>query len=259
MRSPTTHPLSLALDLGNSSTKAAVFDGSEMVGAAVRFPNLDWRRADDMVTNHKIGRVVYSSVANVPPQALLSNWSALGCQVIAIDRLQPLPFTTRYRTPLTLGRDRVAAIAGWLAETSASSGPVTSALVVDAGTCMTVDLVDASGVHQGGNISPGAEMRLRAMHDYTARLPVPSSGEPEGPLGLSTQEALRHGGKLGAVYELEGLISRLLHPYPDLLPVLTGGDGPWLAEKLGRNCVLRPNLVLRGLIALMSNYAHNES
>ena len=259
MRSTPPGLLTLALDLGNSSAKAAVFDGDRLLGEPLRFGYEEWEQADALATNHGVRNIVYSSVANVPPQELLDNWTAAGRHVRTLDAIPPLPFPTKYRTTDTLGKDRIAAIAGWLALLRVTATEARAGLIVDAGTCITTDLVDASGLHHGGNISPGIRMRLRAMHDFTARLPLPEPGYPLGGVGLATDDALRHGAELGSVYELEGCYLRLVAEQPSLTLVLTGGDGPWLAERLRVPFVLHPHLVLHGLIALTSNYAHNES
>ena len=260
--------LSLAIDMGNSSAKAAVFRGAQMMGSPVRFSYADWRVAERLVTNHDVKNIVYSSVANEPPREVMDNWTKAGISTIALQPGAPLPFPTSYTTPETLGQDRIAAImacrvglstdfttrptAGLaVGQPAATPRPL---LIVDAGTCVTTDLLDASGRHHGGNISPGIRMRLRSMHEFTARLPLPEPGSPEGALGNSTEEALRHGAQLGLVYELEGLYGRLLPDYPNLHLALTGGDAEWLATNLSAPCSFRPNLVLRGLIQIMSLY-----
>ena len=130
---------------------------------------------------------------------------------------------------------------------------------MDAGTCATLDLVDANGTYLGGNISPGLAMRLRAMHAFTARLPLVEVGETKGLVGLSTHAALRHGGLLGLVYEIEGLFNRLKKEHPSLELFITGGDGAWITSHLSVPCCFNPYLVLLGLNQILSNYVQNES
>lgn len=251
----------LAIDIGNSAAKAAVFCEGEMTGRVVRFTDQEWEVADQLVTNHGVKNIIYSSVANVPPKQWIDKWESEDRLVLALSASLPLPFQSIYETMETLGHDRIAVVAGSLA-LATSLAPATAPparLIVDAGTCATLDLVDAAGVYQGGNISPGLKMRLQAMHTFTARLPLPEPAEPQGLVGLSTAEALRHGGQLGLVYEIEGLFRRLQITYPNLELLLTGGDGQWMAEHLSIPCRFNPYLVLLGLNQILSNYVENES
>ena len=256
------HQLSLALDLGNSAGKAGLFRGKDIEEPVLRFSYDEWRLVDEWVTNRGVKNIVYSSVANVPPPELVDNWKQAGVSVLSLKPGSPLPFASLYATPETLGQDRIAAVMGlklW-ATIPTNPAPATSPyLIVDAGTCVTMDLVGADGLHHGGNISPGLRMRLRAMHEFTARLPQPEPGQPAGEVGLSTVAALQHGGGRGLVYELEGLYARLLPKHPGLHVLLTGGDGAWLADQLQLPCSYDPYLVLRGLLQILSTYETTES
>ena len=251
----------LVIDVGNSGAKAAVYRQGEMIGSVVRFTDWEWRVADGLVTNHGVKNILYSTVANVPPKTWTEKWTNDGCLVVALSPELPLPFTSVYETMETLGQDRIAVVAGSLAlpTSPAPAAAPTAALVVDAGTCVTLDLIDAAGVYRGGNISPGLRMRLRAMHEFTARLPLPEPADPAGEVGTSTLGALRHGGQLGLVYEIEGLYHRLRRDHPSLELRLTGGDGAWLARYLSVPCCFYPHLVLLGLHQILSNYVRNQS
>lgn len=265
----------LALDLGNTATKAMVWQNGQPGETFAWSDPAGWRLADERVTNLGIRNIIYSTVANVPPTEWMDKWITDGRRVVSLGDLPALPFPSRYRTPATLGQDRVAAVAGALAlfhspfggrgATAPATPPVSApanspsggrgapCLVVDAGTCMTADLVDAAGVHRGGNISPGLRMRLRAMHQLTARLPLAPAGEPSGPVGDTTLTALQHGGQRGLAYEVEGLYSRLLPDYPGLRLLLTGGDADYLAQTLSVPALRYPHLVLRGLHHILSD------
>lgn len=247
--------------MGNSGAKAAVFRDCELISPILRFSYQEWELADELATNHSVRNIVYSSVTNVPPQEMIDKWKNEQRRVISLAAGQPLAFPSLYATPETLGQDRIAAIMAFQPKFLPAAAPLhqPSRLIVDAGTCVTMDLLDESGTHRGGNISPGLRMRLQAMHTFTAKLPFPEPASPAGEAGLSTVEALRHGAQLGLVYELEGLYNRLLHRYPGLEVILTGGDGEWLSKQLSIPCSFRPNLVLFGLLQLMSTYERNES
>ena len=147
-----------------------------------------------------------------------------------------------YRTPHTLGVDRLAAVLG-----ARSLQPEGHLLVVDAGTCITFDVLLADGRYIGGNISPGLSMRLAAMHAYTARLPLVDAQGELPLLGLDTPTALRSGVLRGIAYEIEGYVRRLREEYGTISTFLTGGnrlDFPVSAE----SCTFADEyLVARGL------------
>jgi len=234
--STSPHPPQLAIDIGNTVVKAAVFVGGELLGPVTRFNHEEWLVADRLVTNHGVKNIIYSTVANVPPQPWIDKWIHEDRFVLALSPEVPLPFRSTYRT---------------------MTAP--PSLIVDAGTCATLDLIDGAGTYHGGNISPGLRMRLQAMHAFTARLPKLDPATVSGLVGQSTEEALRHGAQLGLVYEIEGLFARLQGDFPDLRLLLTGGDAEWLATQLRIPHVFRPHLVLRGLNLILSNYVSTES
>ena len=131
----------------------------------------------------------------------------------------PVPITNRYRTPETLGSDRLAAVIG-----ASSLKPGKDLLIIDAGTCITYEVIDARGNYWGGNIAPGMQMRLRALHEFTARLPlVEAEGDVPG-MGYSTETAIRSGVLRGMKYEIEGYIKSMRAKFPRLEVFLTGGD-----------------------------------
>ena len=242
----------LVIDIGNSGTKLACYADDELLHPVTRLTNDNWQEVNRMVTNLGAQNIIYSTVANVPPSKWLDKWKTEGIGIYSIDRSRPLPFSSDYLTMDTLGQDRIAAVAGTLGLMT------TSRLIVDLGSCVTMDLVDASGRYLGGNISPGLNMRLRAMHEFTVRLPLVEIGDTSEPVGRSTLQALRHGGQLGVVYEVEGLYHRLRTIHRDLCVVLTGGDAPHVIESFSIPVLHRPNLVLRGLNQILSNYVNND-
>lgn len=266
----TTSDHHLAIDIGNSGVKAAVFRFGEMIGQVIRFSDQQWEKVNELVTNHGVKNIIYSTVANVPPQRWIDTWESEDRLVLALTTTLTLPFKSVYETMHTLGHDRIAVVAGSLApaasmapatapKASRAAGQKAARLIVDAGTCVTLDLVDAEGTYLGGNISPGLHLRLKAMHTFTARLPLVEAGEVKELVGRSTAAALRHGGQLGVVYEIEGLYHRLRTVHPSLQLLLTGGDGEWIAAQLSIPCCFNPNLVLLGLNQILSNYVQNES
>ena len=131
----------------------------------------------------------------------------------------PSGITLGYRTPATLGADRLAAVMG-----AQSLLPHRTVLVIDAGTCITFDLLLSDGHYLGGNISPGLEMRLRAMHEFTARLPLVSAEGDNPDYGYDTITALRSGAKSGIRLEIMGYLAQVRAKHPDACAFLTGGN-----------------------------------
>lgn len=163
----------------------------------------------------------------------------------------PIPIKNAYRTPETLGLDRLAAAVGaW------SLAPGRNSLIVDMGTANTYDLLTADACYQGGNIAPGMFLRLKALHNYTASLPMVEESADFMELGVDTETAIQSGVMQGILYELEGYIRRYASEYTDLLVFLTGGDMIYLSNKLKSGIFANPNLVLIGLNRILYDYVH---
>jgi type III pantothenate kinase len=164
-------------------------------------------------------------------------------QTMELTNTTALPFENRYTTPHTLGKDRLAAVAG-----AHALFPGENCLVIDCGTCIKYDLLAADGIYHGGNIAPGAHMRIQAMHHFTARLPEVVMEMPEQVVGNSTETALQNGALRGASLEMEGFIRLFEQQYSPLRVVLTGGDAnffkPFLTFSIDS---IVPELTLHGL------------
>ena len=234
------------IDIGNTRTKVGCFFRGELQQTHT-FEGTDWAKISEVLTNPFPANLIYSSVGPVPAPEWIADLEARGCTVRELNSESRLPFENHYRTPATLGKDRLAAVAG-----ARALYPGRNCLVVDAGTCITADLLTADGRYLGGNISPGIRMRLRSMHEGTARLPLVATGHWSGAPGQTTEAALRAGGQGGAALEIEGLIRRWEVPYAQLHCLLTGGDAPLLADMIKSRIFVHPNLVLYGLDQILS-------
>lgn len=158
------------------------------------------------------------------------------------------PFEVLYKTPETLGQDRLAAVS---AVYTLYSGK--NVLVVDCGTCITYDFITADGRYIGGNISPGIRMRLKAMHDYTDRLPLMNLPDSITWIGQSTEEAIQNGAVAMAIMESWGMIFYLKENYGHLTTVLTGGDSGYFENQLTGEQYVHQNLILSGLNEILKN------
>jgi type III pantothenate kinase len=147
----------------------------------------------------------------------------------------------RYRTPETLGADRLCAATAAFAR---YGGPV---IVVDMGTATTVDCVTRTGEYLGGAISPGIETSARALHARAAQLPMIDLVLPEQIVGRDTRSSLQTGVILGAIAAMEGLVEKFRHSAGrGATVVATGGFAPLVATQSRVLDIINPHLVLEG-------------
>lgn len=232
----------LTIDQGNSEAKIALWEGSALVDFRME-PSLTPRRVGDFVSGRRIDGSIYCSVGREDVD-LLRYLRHLSGRALRLTPDTRVPIRISYRTPSTLGSDRVAAAVGAWADFAGH--PI---LVVDAGTAVTYDYVDAEGVYHGGNIAPGISMELRALHEFTARLPLVPFPEDMPSLcrdlwGGDTRQAIA----LGAVYSVVASIAFYRSRLPeDTVVVLGGGCGHHLASVCGFETQVDEHLVSKGL------------
>lgn len=237
--------MNLTIDIGNTRTKVAAFDGDEFV-AEEKFEHDCTAQVARLIKHYRPERLAWCSVG-ADDADLMREIEAVGCPVLHVTGETPAPVKVAYRTPATLGADRLAAVVG-----AVTLVPQTDLMVIDAGTCITYDFVDARGLYVGGNISPGVEMRLEALHARTARLPrIDVDGGEVPDLGYDTDTAIRAGVVRGIGYELQGCIRHHQKRYPNLKIFLTGGDRYAFSDALRRNILTDSHLVARGLNRLL--------
>lgn len=235
----------LVIDQGNTKAKFSIFIDDKME-QMVSKDSLTCDDILDILTNQAVENIIYSSVAGYLTDNDKDRLSQKA-RFIEMSHQLLMPIKNAYATPQTLGLDRLAAVVG-----AHTLYPQNACLVVDAGTCMTLEVLNAEGVYIGGNISPGVHMRLKAMHEFTARLPLVDVGEWNENWGISTQTALQNGGLLGACLEIEGLEKRLRQQWPQLKCLITGGDAEQLATRLNCKIFVHTNLVLVGLNKILT-------
>jgi type III pantothenate kinase len=230
----------IVIDIGNTRTKIGVFERGllkahhhDLSEAVCKQLNI---QATDRVIASSVGQGLENIKSLFPIEAF---W-------ITFDRSLNLPIALDYQTPETLGLDRIAAAVG-----ATVKSPLSDVLIIDAGSCLTIDLVTKDQVFRGGIISPGVQMRFKAMHMFTEKLPQIdwSPEEQEQPLlpGLSTQQCMKAGVLKGMHYEIEGYIKHYSALYPDLQVIMTGGDAQYFENIINTPIFTEDSLVLIGL------------
>lgn len=237
--------MNLTIDIGNTRIKLGLFEKEQL---REKFVWETWRLEEivALTTNQNVKNVILSNVGkNVPSE--IESFLRGNFFYTELSTQTPLPIQNAYKTPETLGKDRLAAVVG-----AFDMFPDQNCLAIDAGTCITLDVLRAGGVFLGGNITPGVEMRLKAMHHFTAKLPLVSMGNTENFIGYSTESAMRNGAQRGAILEIEGFIRQCRSELGEINVILTGGDADFFVKNLKSQIFVNPNLVLQGLNKILN-------
>ncbi|MBR6283095.1 MAG: type III pantothenate kinase [Muribaculaceae bacterium] len=237
----------LCIDCGNTRVKATLVEGGHVAARAVATLD-DWAAVSALVTSRRVDAALLVSTTD-GDAALVDALSAqLPCSLERLTAARALPLQVAYRTPHTLGPDRIAtAVGAWGEYTGCNL------LVVDAGTAITIDVVLAQGTLLGGSISPGVAMRLRAMHEHTSRLPMVEADGEVPLVPYDTTTALRSGAVLGAAAEVDAQAQRLKATLGQLQVVITGGDAELLMPHLLTNGVAHEHdLLAKGADLILS-------
>jgi type III pantothenate kinase len=226
------------VDIGNTRIKCALFNTYGEIIQQAAFA--DTEEVSGWLILHKVSRAMISSVARHTLQAMD------GIEMWTLDHDTKTPFINLYETPQTLGVDRIAAMAA-----ASVLYPRQAVLVFDIGTCMTIDLLSPENRYRGGNISPGLDMRLKAMHTMTGKLPYATPDAAGNELGVSTVNALANGALHGMIHEIEGYIAHFRSLYPELVVILCGGDISHFEKQVKFRIFAAPDFVLQGLYHLL--------
>lgn len=227
----------LTLDIGNTRIKYA-----QWLQTGVLLSQGEVNRVEELPV--AVNAVAYCNVRNGGPL----QWSDFKGKMLEVNSRIKLPFKMEYKTPDTLGQDRIAAIAG-----ASKLYAGRDVLVVDAGTCIKFDLLTANGTYRGGSISPGLIMRYKALNHFTGRLPEVTHSNWQPIWGASTEESILAGVQHGYVGEANHRIAQFTLDFPNLLVVLTGGDAPFLADRLKTRIFAEPLLIHHGLLHCLLN------
>ena len=229
---------SIVLDIGNTSIKYGIFEGDALIkqGYAASFEELP-----QSLFQQTYEHAIVASVAG-NTESIKERLSVQG-KLIELSAQTALPVINEYKTPETLGVDRIAAAVG-----ARYFFPNRNCLVFDAGTCITHEFITSEGKYLGGAIAPGLAMKFKTLHTFTKRLPLVEQISEDYPLtGQTTQESIKSGVLNGTVAELNGIISQYTTLAADLVVILCGGDAGFFESKLKGRIFVIPELVLIGL------------
>ena len=235
----------LAIDIGNTRIKWARFNQTEVLESGI-IPETDLTTIKSVIDSHQSSAISVSSVVKLSSSVLefLSKRN-----IVLIDSNTKVPIVNNYKTPETLGIDRLCSAIG--AKSIFPNAPV---LVIDIGTCIKYEFITKNGIYEGGNISPGLKMRYASLNNYTSKLPALTPEKITGPIGKSTTEALRLGVQQGMLFEMQTMIHTMESLHPGTKTVGTGGDLPFFANDLKTHIFADLLLVLRGINEI---YLHN--
>jgi type III pantothenate kinase len=233
--------MNLIIDVGNSYVKFAVFQQGKLIHKIAK----ELSHFNDTYINIKdkfsnIEKVIISSVGKLK----LSQIETIKNQdnVLVLDSEVLLPFENSYKTPKTLGVDRMA-----LVSAAVNQFPNKNVLIIDAGTCITYDFINFKNHYLGGAISPGIRLRYHSLHNLTANLPLLDSEIPKDIIGQTTTDAIHSGVINGVLKEIEGVIDEYQKKNSDLTVILTGGDTNFLSNQLKNSIFANSNFLLEGL------------
>jgi len=216
----------LVIDIGNSFIKTAEFKGKKMISLA-KSPLKNFNVPMLTAKGKTYQSAIISSVIGEHPE-LDEYLLKVSHKLIHFGKNTSIPLKNLYKTPETLGKDRLAMAAG-----AAMMFPGKNVLIVDAGTCLTFDFVSQNSEYQGGSIHPGLMMRFKSLNSFTARLPLIRFQEDYFRLtGQSTEESILSGVQYGMVAEINSVISDYKKHYGKVKIILTGGDSAYLSKYL---------------------------
>lgn len=234
--------LTICFDFGNTRKKLAVFRDGQIESAQV-LENDAPDTVRPLLDRYRPDKTILASVVDHDPalETLLANHSRFH----KLNHLSRLPFTTPVGKPSTIGADRLA-----LAAAAVHFHGTKHNLVIGLGSCVTYNFINKYQEFLGGSISPGLEMRLKAMHQFTARLPLVAADSNVPLIGYDTETNLLSGAVLGMAREIDGMIEAYAEKFGNFNALLTGGDLTHLAPHLKNRIFADPDLIFKGLYAI---------
>ncbi len=232
----------LCFDFGNTRKKAAVFINDVMC-ETFYLENDEEKTMEVIVEKYKPDHSILSSVVKHNPA--IENTLASKCTFHKLSAVTKINFTTPVGKPETIGADRLALMAA-----AVHFYPTKNNLIIGLGSCITYNFVNQQHQFLGGGISPGMDMRFKAMHDFTALLPLEKETWNFPLIGYDTRTNLQSGVLNGMAAEIDGIIQKYNEKFGNFNVVLTGGNSTYFAGQLKTRIFADHNFLFKGLYAL---------
>jgi type III pantothenate kinase len=240
----------LVVDIGNTHSRIVGFDSKQAILARKKTFSNEQEIYNQVSRMSQGGcNLILSSVIPLS-DSFIDKLKNKTKHCVFLDKTTKLPFINKYETPDTLGSDRLAALSGashlYVGE---------DVLVVDAGTCITIDLLSKEGIYFGGAIIPGLNMQYKAMHEFTGKLPdiLHNVDDPDynevfnQQLGWSTNKSMKMGVGFMQCRALDSIIDSYRVEMPEMVMLFTGGDAKFFERRLKNKIFANPDLTLIGL------------
>ena len=236
--------MKLIIDIGNTRVKAALFEQHLLKDFFV-FNSTEELLSANLIEKYFVTHSIIGSVVN-DIEPFVEELKKLTDVLVFTDKT-PIPIKNLYRSAHTLGSDRLAGAVG-----GNNLFPNQDVLVIDAGTCIKYNFVNNNNEYLGGGISPGLQMRFKAIHTFTARLPLLELDENyETLIGTNSNDSILSGVELGAIAEVEGFITSYINLHPDVKVIITGGDVKFFEKRLKNSIFADQFLILNGLNVIL--------
>ena len=233
--------MNLIVDVGNTYVKFAIYNSYNLI-FKLSFELSEFKKQYKTLKKEfpKLEKAIISSVGHLSKDQVELIKKDL--PVIELNSMTKLPYNNLYKTPKTLGVDRMALVGASVQQFSDKN-----VLIIDAGTCITYDFITKENNYLGGAISPGIRLRYKTLNNLTANLPLLETEEPKSIIGNSTETSIHSGVVNGVVKEIDGIIDQYIEDYLDLTVILTGGDAIFLSNQLKNTIFANSNFLLEGL------------
>ena len=233
--------MNLIIDVGNTNVKLAVFNQEQIIDKhVVKIKYLKSSIKSITKEHSSINYIIVSSVGTLKESTV--DYVKSHFNTLILNSKTKLPFKNLYKTPETLGVDRIALVCA-----AVKQYPNNNVLIIDAGTCITYDFITEDNKYLGGAISPGVRVRYQSLNNLTANLPLLDTKIPKDIIGDSTEKSIHSGVINGILNEIDGVISEYKVKYQDLTVILTGGDANFLSKQLKSSIFANSNFLLEGL------------
>jgi len=232
--------MNAAIDAGNTRIKIGIFENESLKDVLI-FPSEPTHNFYSNIVKLHFENCIISSVIALPGH-IINYIKIKSDNLIILNEHTKVPIVNKYKAPQTIGKDRIALSVGGYGKY-----PDKDVLIISAGTCITYNFVSAKAVFTGGAISPGLQMRLNAMHNETANLPLIQIDTEPKLIENTTEGSMASGVINGIIFEIEGFVNNLKKTHKNCNVILSGGDSRYLASKLTIPTEVEPDLALLGL------------